>query len=308
MNDNNNRLQRLPVPPSEHLDRLVENRTVYTAQDFELNIFDTFEKVENFQLSFGDLALVSMITGEKKMRLNAEEPFRFLPGQSAWLSEETKMNIDFPKASIVEPSQCAVVLFQKSKINQVLDFLNENSPKSLNPASWSVSNTEKLFENSPELAELLNRFFRCCMSTDSYKEALANIRLVEILIKVMHAQELLAIEKNTDANSSPVQFIKNFIERNLSENITLQTLSQKVNMSSSSLYRRFKDELGISPMEFIQNIRIKEAKKLLKKGFKVKDVANEVGIFDDNYFIRIFKKHTGTTPGSFIDQSNFQTR
>ena len=71
-------------------------------------------------------------------------------------------------------------------------------------------------------------------------------------------------------------------------------------MSSSTLYREFKKELGISPMEFVQNLRIKEAEKLLLAGMSVKDVAQEVGIYDDNYFIRMFKKHNGVTPGSFV--------
>lgn len=302
MGEKTNQLQKLPVPELERLDRLVENRTVYTANDFELNIFDTFEKVKNVELSFGDLALVSMITGEKKMRLNADKPFRFLPGQSAWLSEETKMNIDFPKASLIEPSQCTVLLLQKSRINQVLDYLNEHSPKSLSLTDWSMSDSEKHFENTSELAALLDRFFKLCMSTESHKDALANIHIVEILIKIMQTQEFLTIEKEVASNSSPIQFIKHYVEKNLTEKISVQTLSQRVHMSSSSLYRRFKAELGMSPMEFIQNIRMREAKKLLKKGFKVKEVAQEVGIYDDNYFIRLFKKHTGTTPGNFIGQ------
>lgn len=297
-----NQLQKLPVPPLERLDRLIENRTVYTGMDFELNIFDTFEKVENFKLSFGDMALVSMITGEKKMRLNAETPFRFIPGESAWLSEETQMDIDFPKASLVEPSQCTVLLLEKSKINQVLDYLNEHSPKTLSLSDWGMSDTEKHFENSTELAALLNRFFKLCMSSELHKDALANIQLFEILIKIMHTQELLAIQHSTATNSGPIQYLKNYIEKNLTEKISVQNLSRMVHMSPSSLYRRFKSELGISPMEFIQDIRIRQAKKLLKQGFNVKSAAQEVGVYDDNYFIRIFKKHTGTTPGNFINR------
>lgn len=292
-------LKKLPSPSLDKLDRLIENRTVYSANDFELNVFDTFEKVENFKLSFGNLALVSMINGEKKMQLNTEDPFRFVPGQSAWLSENTQMNIDFPKAALDNPAQCTVLLLQDSKINKVLNYLNEYSPKTLSSGDWTISNTEKLFENTPELAALLNRFFRLCMSSDSYKDALAHLQLQEILIRIMHKQQLLAIEKNTAANSNPIQYLKNYIENHLTEKISIKDLGDKVHMSTSSLYRRFKSELGISPQEFIQEMRINKAKTLLKNGMNVKEVAAEVGVFDDNYFIRIFKKHTGQTPGSF---------
>lgn len=295
-----NQLQKLPVPSPDSLQRLVENRTVYTANDFELNVFDTFETVENFKLSFGDLSLVSMITGEKKMQLNSDSPFRFLPGESAWLSENTMMNIDFPTASLDNPSQCTVLLLNEAKIKKVLNFLNEYQPKTLTSDKWTVSNSEKHFENTSELAVLLNRFFRLCMSSETLKDVLAHLQLQEILIRVMQTQELLAIEKSTATNSTPIQFLKNYIEKNLSEKITVRDLSDKVYMSASTLYREFKKELGISPIEFIQDLRIKEAKRLLQNGMSIKDVAHEVGMYDDNYFIRVFKKHTGTTPGNFI--------
>lgn len=295
-----NLIQKLPAPSLDRLDRLIENRTVYTANDFELNIFDTFETVENFKLSFGDASLVSMIAGEKKMSLNADNPFRFVPGQSVWVSENSKLNIDFPKASHDNPSQCTVLLLNEAKISKVLDYLNEFKPKTLGAKNWTVAKLEKHFENSSELSWLLNRFFQLCLSSNLHKDALAHLQLQEILIRIMQTQELLAVEMNDESNSTPIQFLKKYIESNLSEKITLQSLSEKVYMSSSTLYREFKKELGISPMEFVQNLRIKEAEKLLLEGMSVKDVAQEVGIYDDNYFIRMFKKHNGVTPGSFV--------
>jgi AraC-like DNA-binding protein len=63
------------------------------------------------------------------------------------------------------------------------------------------------------------------------------------------------------------------------------------------MYRLFKTELGISPMEFIIMERIKLAKLYLsdKHNF-VKNVSYEVGFDDTNYFIRIFKHYEGVTP------------
>jgi AraC-like DNA-binding protein len=71
-------------------------------------------------------------------------------------------------------------------------------------------------------------------------------------------------------------------------------------MSTTSFYRYFKRELGMSPIEFILNEKIKYAKKLLKNPkIHVNEVSYATGFEDSNYFIRLFKKHEGVTPKQY---------
>jgi AraC-like DNA-binding protein len=71
-------------------------------------------------------------------------------------------------------------------------------------------------------------------------------------------------------------------------------------MSSASFYRFFKRELGMSPIEYVLNEKIKHAKKLLRNpGIQINEVCYLSGFEDANYFIRLFKKHEGITPKQY---------
>ena len=81
---------------------------------------------------------------------------------------------------------------------------------------------------------------------------------------------------------------------------TLKDLSDKACMSSTSFYRYFKRELGMSPIEYILNEKIKYAKKLLSNPtIQINEVSYATGFEDCNYFIRLFKKHEGVTPKQY---------
>jgi AraC-like DNA-binding protein len=70
----------------------------------------------------------------------------------------------------------------------------------------------------------------------------------------------------------------------------LKDLSDKACMSTTSFYRYFKRELGMSPIEFILNEKIKYAKKLLSNpNMHIAEVSYATGFEDANYFIRLFK-------------------
>lgn len=65
-------------------------------------------------------------------------------------------------------------------------------------------------------------------------------------------------------------------------------------------YRKiFKDETGVTPAEYLLDIRIKKAKDLLLHNFAVGEVANKVGFPDPYYFSKVFKKKTGVSPKDY---------
>ncbi len=100
-----------------------------------------------------------------------------------------------------------------------------------------------------------------------------------------------------DHHDDPILKAQNFIEKNYAEKITVDELSDKVNVSRRSFERRFKIATNNTPVEYMQRVRIEAAKRSFEASRKnVTEVMFDVGYSDTKAFREIFKKITGLTP------------
>lgn len=291
-----------PVLSNEKsLKTLVENRTIYSLNNCELNIFETYQTSELVPLKFNDLVVTSMLRGKKIMHLFDEPGFEYVPGETVVIPANVEMKIDFPEASRNNPTQCLALAIDHIKIKETLHFLNERYPKEGNGNFWKLDYENYFFYNNIELATTINKLVKECMSDSITKDALADLTLQELLVRIIQTQTIKAIDTNAfpDKNS-PIIPVVEYIRKNIRENISLKELSDKACMSTTSFYRFFKRELGMSPIEFILNEKIKQAKQLLKNPtIQVNEVCFQSGFEDCNYFIRLFKKYEGITPKQY---------
>lgn len=89
--------------------------------------------------------------------------------------------------------------------------------------------------------------------------------------------------------------------------ITRSALAKNMNFNRSYLYRVFKALYGVSPGEYLLNLRIEKAKQLLcDKGLKltIEDIGYAVGINDASYFSKLFNRKTGLSPTEFKRMKN----
>ncbi|WP_256414500.1 helix-turn-helix domain-containing protein [Acinetobacter sp. 5862] len=78
-------------------------------------------------------------------------------------------------------------------------------------------------------------------------------------------------------------------------------LAQQFNFSERNLKRRFQLATQISPNQYLQQVRVDKAKKLLlTTDMKIQQIAYEVGYENVSFFIRIFKKVTACTPTQWV--------
>ncbi|MBN9285522.1 MULTISPECIES: AraC family transcriptional regulator [Flavobacterium] len=291
-----------PVLSNEKsLKTLVENRTIYSLNNCELNIFETYQTSDLVPLKFNDLVVTSMLRGKKIMHLFDEPGFEYVPGETVVIPANVEMKIDFPEASRNNPTQCLALAIDHIKIKETLHFLNERYPKEGNGNFWKLDYENYFFYNNIELATTINKLVKECMSDSITKDALADLTLQELLVRIIQTQTIKAIDTNAfpDKNS-PIIPVVEYIRKNIRENISLKELSDKACMSTTSFYRFFKRELGMSPIEFILNEKIKQAKQLLKNPtIQVNEVCFQSGFEDCNYFIRLFKKYEGITPKQY---------
>lgn len=91
------------------------------------------------------------------------------------------------------------------------------------------------------------------------------------------------------------------IKSNMAEgDFDVVQLADALAVSKSSLYRKMKIATGLSPIEFIRNIRLKHGSQLLKnKSMSIAEVAYECGFSNPKYFATCFKEDFGVTPKEY---------
>ena len=93
---------------------------------------------------------------------------------------------------------------------------------------------------------------------------------------------------------------KIFLEDNYSQKINMKNLAHILGVSYPYLARVFKKDMGKSLINYLQEIKIGETKKLLgNTSLTLKEIASKVGFNNQYYLSRVFKKHTGMSPGKF---------
>jgi len=100
--------------------------------------------------------------------------------------------------------------------------------------------------------------------------------------------------------SDLVSRIIQYMHERYKESITLESVADAMSYNIQHLSRQFKRQTGQSPIAYLLEVRINKAKELLLlENVTVQEVAEHVGYNDPLYFSRLFKKHTGVTPGNF---------
>ncbi|KMT22355.1 helix-turn-helix domain-containing protein [Clostridium cylindrosporum] len=99
-----------------------------------------------------------------------------------------------------------------------------------------------------------------------------------------------------------IEKIVNYMHQYFCEKITISKLAALCNMSESGFNKVFKEELLTSPMDYLINIRIEKAKKLLRSRSKsITEIALECGFNSLSHFSSCFTKNTSTTPREYIN-------
>lgn len=298
---------QLPTLTKENsLKTLVENRTVYNLDNCELNLFETYQKSELVPLKFNDLVVTSMLRGKKVMHLFEDPAFEYVPGESVIVPANIEMVIDFPEATFNKPTQCLALAIDNEKIVSTLNFLNEKYPKVGESNYWKLNEQNYFFDNNEELATTINKLINICQSTNVAKDVLADITLQELLVRIIQTQTLNSIStEEVKIENSQLKHVVHTIRKNISDKLSLKNIANTAGLSMATMYRMFKRELGISPVEFVIIERIKHAKNLLKdQNLYIKNVSYESGFVDTNYFIRTFKHYEGITPKQYQQIQN----
>ncbi|MCI3925096.1 AraC family transcriptional regulator [Paenibacillus sp. TRM 82003] len=81
--------------------------------------------------------------------------------------------------------------------------------------------------------------------------------------------------------------------------VSIEQLAQSLGYHRTHLTKIFKKQIGVSPMQFLMNIRLEQAKSLLDSHWTIEQVASSVGFSDALYFSKQFRKRYGVSPSEY---------
>lgn len=283
---------------------LVENRTTYNAEYAELNIYETHAHAEQVSLTFDFPIIASMLTGKKVMHLEGMDAFDFFPGESVVMPTNKEMVIDFPLATQDTPTQCLALGIDASKIVEVAEKFNHHVAIENENNTWAIDDVASHLINNADVNHLVERLVYTFTNNNKSKDVLLDLMIQELIVRLLQTKAKSFILNNPDhlLSDTRIGMVIKYIKDNLTnKDITVDLLSEKACMSTSHFHKKFKNTLGISPIDYINSEKIKFSKKLIKerKDFRMSEIAYQSGFNNTSYFNRQFKKMELMTPQQF---------
>ena len=95
-----------------------------------------------------------------------------------------------------------------------------------------------------------------------------------------------------------------FLEQRIDDDgLRIDDMAEAVNLSRTVFYEKIRQIVGVSPVDFLKQVRMQRARQLIAKStMSISQVAYAVGFTDPKYFARCFKKETGMTPSEYREQ------
>ncbi len=201
-------------------------------------------------------------------------------------------------------------------VNLMFDGIN--NPQIISDKLWQLEGYKALFILEPQFRS--NYHFKNMLRLT--REELATI---EVILNTMFAEqeyrkegyEIILVNRleeliillsrhysNIKTNKAKalvrIGKVIDFLEDNYQENIYIDQLSEMAFMSKRNFMRIFQGAVGLSPINYIQQVRLQKARALLRETtLQITEISMNCGFIDSNYFIKCFRKAYGTTPSKF---------
>ena len=130
----------------------------------------------------------------------------------------------------------------------------------------------------------------------------SRIQIISNLLLIMaRLIQLFSLEVSThDKNYKKLRIVLSYIEEHHAEKIPISKLSELIHVCDDRLIRLFKEVTGETPIEYIMNLRIESAIKLLSStDLSIADISDKTGFGSATYMTRVFKQKLNTTPGQY---------
>jgi len=263
-------------------------------------------ETDNLKLLYYDLSPMScdyksyeynrfctILEGAKHVTVDKGIQFTYKPGEFMLLPPHSSvhMDIDVPTKALVFELNDSLLKKVSEKISVDID----TNCDSLQKDRFFCGNI------NGELGKCLDRLSDISVRPDKNKEFLLDLyaqELVYHLIQVKMIQQVINLE-----HDNPIHKSIKYVQNHIMEPISISQLAYGLNMSEANFSNSFKKIMGITPKEYITNLKLIKARDMLKNQ-NVTEVAYDLGYDNISHFIALFKSKYGITPKQYKSIGN----
>lgn len=281
---------------------------VRDMQKFMAEHFDVTLSVA-YEWGAADLSEISQIYE----KVNVYAKYRAVYGKGSLLGwEECRNNIEnqevtYPR-ELRKKLEESLKLGDKTQAYEVLNAIRDSISK-LSYDNIIINSMSLITRINTVLSEMnMMKKHSMVLPFDQIYKAALNMEFIDELFKEVeqYIDSVLEdtyqhTEKENDKDEIFVEMVVEFVRENyMDSNLSSQSIADYTNMSSRYVLKKFKKCAGITLNEYILTVRMKQAAYFLTNSdMPVSQIAENIGICNENYFYRLFKKVYGCTPREF---------
>lgn len=200
------------------------------------------------------------------------------------------------------------ILIKQSVLQEVVDFVFNSLDPSSNGPLCGAQSMEKLFVSKLSLRgqiqhEVLSVLEQMLYEYENRNIAFSSVLKSKLILQISYVLRS-ACDNDVKGPEKAVQSIYSqvlgYIDENLDKKISLAELAEMNHYTPSYFGVLFKNHFGVTPTEYINQLRIGKACELLSTSAEtIGNIALQVGIRDQKNFYDLFKRHIGVSPGQY---------
>jgi AraC-like DNA-binding protein len=243
-----------------------------------------------------------VVQGRKRVRAGSinyfYDPFHYLV-----MKRELRFQAEILQAAPERPFLSFVLQLQPELVNEVYDEMNRLVPHILRIEPAPPTPDVYVRTLDQPLVGAVQRFL-LALESEPERGVLAPMYLREIAYRLLRSEqrvwllESAARENHGNVITAAIAFMKQEMHHPLS----VRDLAEAVSMSESGFAHMFKAATGVSPLQFLKQLRMEQARRLLLGGSNVSEASDSVGYSSLSHFISEFKRYFGKSPKAYTQR------
>ncbi|MEM6878713.1 MAG: helix-turn-helix domain-containing protein [Bacteroidota bacterium] len=279
----------------------IERGTNYQFSAATLSLYETNCPCKGIAFNFDKYVITIMLSGHKTI-VNAQNKVEFFPGTIFIPERNTTQVVEISSASLTNPTRCLVLDVTPKFMEATYQEYARSAFAKDQSDQQNMTSIDRFFSNDTATIEAFTRFYKYAQTAASDLDELVNENILkELLFRLFRtdARQLLLANLNFMVSDSMIEQVIKYIRLNLTQPLTIKDLIEVARCSKTKLFNRFKEEMGLTPVQFIMNERIKYAEKLIPHTPMLQSVAFQSGFNTYEHFYSSFKKLRGESPREY---------